>query len=507
MDPKTTIDELVKHRISGLAARRTHARAVTRLKTLVGQDEQVIELATCVKAWKNGLLAITDRRLIFVNTNGDPEQVAHAELGPAEVGQLGTGLIVEVAGGRITFGALPKGRAAEVAGRLPGLRESASTHSMTGTEVVPPMRPPMRSTIPWPKRTIVVIVALVFLPPLGIGLAWWSKQRSQRTRIIASVASAVFMIAVLVSSHLDDKEKEKAKQADIDARNKKQEDQKRAEGEERQRQGEATRVADEATRAAQEKQKQADQQRLVEEKKAAFQKVKATAATLAGLQAAKPETQLVAYQEFNHAVTDAQKINADGIEPYLAAVAEIASVQKRLDELDQSEKATTPPDVADVPQKPVYEKPPYTGAFFLGGDLRGNYEGDPVVQAGSKFFVVKGAGIWMEGNYVEPTTETVTLNIGRDGREATIVTASARETYNDDQKAYAEEVKKAKSAYDEEMKTYQAAMKTKLAADAQLKQKKVESAKERRDALNERDRLLSILAAKLAQVGGDAGPR
>ncbi|MBP9086021.1 MAG: hypothetical protein KBG15_07880 [Kofleriaceae bacterium] len=52
---------------------------------------------------------------------------------------------------------------------------------------------------PWYKRQNVAIIALIFLPPLGIGLAWFNKFWSQRTRVMVSVASAIFFVITLVS--------------------------------------------------------------------------------------------------------------------------------------------------------------------------------------------------------------------------------------------------------------------------------------------------------------------
>ena len=53
----------------------------------------------------------------------------------------------------------------------------------------------------WPryKQILVTIAALILFSPAGIGLAWWFKLWSKRTRIIASTASAILFIAAIVS--------------------------------------------------------------------------------------------------------------------------------------------------------------------------------------------------------------------------------------------------------------------------------------------------------------------
>src|SRR5262245_36390599 len=54
--------------------------------------------------------------------------------------------------------------------------------------------------LPWYQRPVVIILALVFVAPLGIGLLWWRKLWSERTRIMASVASGVLFLAMMFRS-------------------------------------------------------------------------------------------------------------------------------------------------------------------------------------------------------------------------------------------------------------------------------------------------------------------
>jgi hypothetical protein len=54
--------------------------------------------------------------------------------------------------------------------------------------------------LPWYRRTGFVVLALIFVAPVGIPLVWWNRLWSQRTRIIASIASATVFLAALVSN-------------------------------------------------------------------------------------------------------------------------------------------------------------------------------------------------------------------------------------------------------------------------------------------------------------------
>ena len=60
--------------------------------------------------------------------------------------------------------------------------------------------------------------------------------------------------------------------------------------------------------------------------------------------------------------------------------------------------------------------------------------------------------------YVEETGRTVTLEIGRDGREAEVVKVSSKETHDDDQREYRKAVADARKAHQEAMAAYTKAM-------------------------------------------------
>ena len=63
------------------------------------------------------------------------------------------------------------------------------------------------------EQPIAAIVALVFLGPLGIYLAWKYKHWSERTRMIASVAGGTIFVVALISSQLKKKDRAEAEAA------------------------------------------------------------------------------------------------------------------------------------------------------------------------------------------------------------------------------------------------------------------------------------------------------
>jgi hypothetical protein len=160
-----------------------------------------------------------------------------------------------------------------------------------------------------------------------------------------------------------------------------------------------------------------------------------------------------------------------------ASSPELTDLQTKVAEVVSGTLGSDPP--APPPglqlEEPQYVEPEYTGATKLAGAYRGPYEGGlfsgtpgVVVQNGDNYSVVHGAeaaSIFTTrfDGYVTPTKTalgfgseqaTVTLNIGRVGREAKEYNYADRETYNDDKQAYAERVKVAKAQHDAVVKAY-----------------------------------------------------
>lgn len=151
-------------------------------------------------------------------------------------------------------------------------------------------------------------------------------------------------------------------------------------------------------------------------------------------------------------------------------VSAVASLSKTDDELTairanlDEGRALVPPTVSE----PTYEKPEYSGAWYLSGNYRANYTGENgdidgvVITKGSRYFVVLGAepaGGYVSylNGYVEDTGRVITLDVGRSGRDADVVTLTDRESYRDDQEAYAEQVSEAKATYRQQLAQYEQA--------------------------------------------------
>jgi hypothetical protein len=155
--------------------------------------------------------------------------------------------------------------------------------------------------------------------------------------------------------------------------------------------------------------------------------------------------------------------------------------------------APEPPVSQPKPEKPQFEKPEYTGAVPLSGTFKASYSGgffekDGIVMtSGGKHIVVLGADITLGAlffashitGYGTKKDNTVTLDIGRSGREAAVYEYCDKETYLDDQREYKATVKIAREQYNEELKAY----KQVVAEESRLAKEHATIAKTQRKAL------------------------
>ncbi len=162
---------------------------------------------------------------------------------------------------------------------------------------------------------------------------------------------------------------------------------------------------------------------------------------------------------------------AGAVESATAADDERSTVRDHLGE----GRALMPPDLI----RPVYEKPAYSGAWFLSGSYRANYTSPSgeiegvVVTKGDRYFVVLGAapaGGYVDylSGYVEDSGRAITLDVGRSGRDADVVTLTDKESYRDDQETYSSQVAEAKAKYDRELATYKESARSQAAARKSL---------------------------------------
>ena len=102
-------------------------------------------------------------------------------------------------------------------------------------------------------------------------------------------------------------------------------------------------------------------------------------------------------------------------------------------------EATDEKDAPNVPSKPEHDPPKYTGAFQLSGQVRKCYKDGVVLQSGAKFYFLADAKCpdvpYLYG-YVQDDGRTVDVDIGRGGREATVVTIGDKESASDDRAAH-----------------------------------------------------------------------
>lgn len=118
---------------------------------------------------------------------------------------------------------------------------------------------------------------------------------------------------------------------------------------------------------------------------------------------------------------------------------EILKRIRALDDEGRKERAA----LGTRPEKP--EKPSYAGAFHLSGSIKKCYQDGIVVRGRGKYFFVKDAqcpNLRRVNGYVESDLmgTTIDVDIGRDGREAEVVTLSDRETAQDDREVFNDEI-------------------------------------------------------------------
>lgn len=211
------------------------------------------------------------------------------------------------------------------------------------------------------------------------------------------------------------------------------------------------------------------------------------------------------------------------LEKYDALTASLANARKNdtvVDTTDISERMATIDaaisDLSDVegqlaaleepvePEKPIWEKPDYGGVFHISGAYRGPYDqGGVVVQTKGAYYVIQDAnepdGYTTSLNgYVEDTGDIVTLNIGRDGRDAHVVNLSDKETFRDDQATYKEEVRDAKAEYEAAKKAYPRDLATFKMTKIEYGEKLQGLTARKTDITSKRDQLLAELAGALS---------
>jgi len=110
-------------------------------------------------------------------------------------------------------------------------------------------------------------------------------------------------------------------------------------------------------------------------------------------------------------------------------------ISKRADEI-LAERESIKKALEALPEKPVYD-----GAFRLSGSVRKCYQDGVALESQGKLYFVKDAkcpDAPLLHGWVEDNGETVTLDFGRNGREAKIVEISDKEKAQDDRKAFNE---------------------------------------------------------------------
>lgn len=201
---------------------------------------------------------------------------------------------------------------------------------------------------------------------------------------------------------------------------------------------------------------------------------------------------------------------AAALGPALENSRDLEEVRTRIEE----GRALQPPALTE----PRYDEPEYSGAWYISGSYRADYTGDSgfhegvVITKGSRYFVVLGADsagghIRSLNGYVEDTGRTVTLNVGRTGREADVVRIADKETYNDDKAAHRAAVAEAKERYRSDLDQYRTATQDQKEAVEKLAVAMVALRDEEQKSLAERGEALAKTAIALhAATAGSPCP-
>ncbi len=168
-------------------------------------------------------------------------------------------------------------------------------------------------------------------------------------------------------------------------------------------------------------------------------------------------------------------------------------------------EATDEKDAPNVPSKPEHDPPKYTGAFQLSGQVRKCYKDGVVLQSGAKFYFLADAKCpdvpYLYG-YVQDDGRTVDVDIGRGGREATVVTIGDKESASDDRAAHRKAVVEYEADYAAKLKEYQDARRGNEAALAGLEKRRA-ARKAERDALSVALDAVLLPLARAAASGAD----
>lgn len=144
------------------------------------------------------------------------------------------------------------------------------------------------------------------------------------------------------------------------------------------------------------------------------------------------------------------------------------TLSKKLVDSERQEDEMKAELAAPPPEKPQYQPPVYEGAFFLEAAVEKCFPDGVALESGSKYYFVRDARCpdtpRLQGYVEKSGLGTITIDLGRDGREATVVEIKDQATMEDDKRAHARELHE----YDEGYRRDLAAYRTEQARRASL---------------------------------------
>ncbi len=167
--------------------------------------------------------------------------------------------------------------------------------------------------------------------------------------------------------------------------------------------------------------------------------------------------------------------------------------------LEAEEESKAAPN---IPEEPKHDPPKYDGAFKIAGVVRHCFQDGVALEVRGKFYFVRDANcpdVSILHGFVEDTGSTVQLDIGRDGREAAVVTISDAEKARDDRAAHREALASYEAEYVTQVQAYRAALRDNSEAVKALAKNRAARAQERKTSEKALDVVLLALAQGQAQ--------
>ncbi|MBN4050271.1 hypothetical protein JYT28_00795 [Desulfobulbus sp. AH-315-M07] len=240
------------------------------------------------------------------------------------------------------------------------------------------------------------------------------------------------------------------------------------------------------------------EQRAKQEGEEYVARLEAAVAAFRATTTGESESRIAAYKELIADLREAQAgVDTGRYDGFLNPGAD--TILKRLDELGREEQeAQAEEEAVGLPDQPKLELAKYSGAFRLSGTVKKCHTDGVAIKSGRKYYFIKDAVCpdrRILYGYVEDALTTVMLDIGRDGREAKVVTISDKESAQDDRRSHRALQKEQRAEHQSKLKAYRAAVNDNRDLLRRLKKEAAARATETKKLRRELDKILEKMAS------------